>query len=316
LLTWRKLSARTLWTNGFRRDDIALLPVPLGVFTGGHGMLGGLQQLGCRTIPLGAATTPMMADALRGVFGILPTAIVTLPSQMLRLLESLPAAGVDPTSCSLRIGSFGAEAWSEAARARIAEGFGLRAADSYGIGEVCGPGIAAECEMQDGMHIWEDAFFAEIIDPANGQPVPDGVRGELVITPLFREVLPLLRYRTGDEAAMINESCACGRTHRRITRIAKRLDDILVITGVNVDPADVERILYSLPWVGSEFFLEAGGANREALAVHVELCGMPPLDPAAAITEAIRRDFHVRIAVYLYQPGELERLPGKAKRLR
>jgi phenylacetate-CoA ligase len=318
LRCWRAYVARTLWTNGLRPDDVVLLPVPLGLFTGGQGMLGGLQQLGCPTIPLGAATTPVMLDALRGAFGVTPTGIVTLPSHMLRLLDSLPAAGYDPAQSPLRIGSFGAEAWTEAARARIETGFGLTAIDSYGIGEIFGPGVAAECAARNGMHIWEDAVFAEIIDRATGEPVPDGAPGELVLTPLFREVLPLLRYRTGDEAAFLPDTCPCGRTHRRITRIARRLDDVLVITGMNVDPADIERILYGLPWVGNEFYLEAGGETGGTLCVHFEPSGRQavPLAYEQVIAAAIRADYHIRVAVQLHQPGELERTPGKARRIR
>jgi phenylacetate-CoA ligase len=309
---WRSLAARTLWTNGLRPGDPVLLPVPLGLFTGGHGMFGGLQALGCRTVPLGAATTPVMAEALRGAFGDPPVGIVTLPSHMLRLLESLPEAGLDPAACGLHIGSFGAEAWTEAARARIEEGFGLYAADSYGIGEICGPGIAAECAHRTGMHVWEDAFLVEIVD-ANGQPVPDGTPGELVLTPLFREALPLLRYRTGDEAALLPDPCPCGRTHRRISRIARRVDDVLVVTGVNVDPADIERLLYAVPWLGAEFYLRA---EDGVLQVHIERRGACPPDANEQLVAMIRRDFPVRVHVTLYEAGQLERTPGKARRIR
>ncbi|OPZ86840.1 MAG: Phenylacetate-coenzyme A ligase [bacterium ADurb.Bin429] len=315
---WHALVARTLWTNGFRTGDVVLLPVPLGLFTGGQGMFGGLRHLGCQLIPLGATTTPVIADALRGIFGCSPTAVVGLPSHMLRLLETLPAAGVDPAQSPLCIGSFGAEAWTEAARARIELGFGLTAMDSYGIGEICGPGIAAECEAREGLHLWEDAFYAEIVDRASGEPVPDGTPGELVITPLFREVLPLLRYRTGDEAAIIPEVCDCGRAHRRLTRIARRLDDVLVITGVNVDPADIERILYSIPWVGNEFYLEASGDHHDTLCIHLEASERQPapLDAETQIYEAVRRDFHVRVMVTLHAFGTLDRAPGKSRRIR
>jgi len=307
-----------LWTNGLRPDDKVLLPVPLGLFSGGHGMFGGLQQLGCPVIPVGPAHTPQIADILRGALGVIPTAIVSLPTHMLRLLDSLPQIGYDPAQSPLRIGSFGAEAWTEAARARIEEGFGMRAVDSYGIGELCGPGVGAECEYRDGLHIWEDAFFPEIVDPQTGELAPDGVPGELVLTNLFREVFPLLRYRTGDAAAIIPEPCSCGRAHRRITRISRRLDNVLIITGVNLDPADIENILYSFPWLANEFYLEVGGSHHDELIIHVERKdgATPPADGEAAIANTIRRAYPVRVALRLHEPGQLERLPGKAQRIR
>jgi phenylacetate-CoA ligase len=318
LQKWYSLAARMLWTNGLRPDDIVLLPVPLGLFSGGHGMFGGLQQLGCSVIPLGPVHTPQMADILRGSLGVTPTAIVSLPTHMLRLLDSLPQAGYDPAASPLRIGSFGAEAWTEAARARIEEGFGLRAVDSYGIGELCGPGVGAECEYRDGLHIWEDAFFVEVIDPQTGESAPDGAQGELVLTNLFREAFPLLRYRTGDAAAIIPEPCACGRTHRRITRIARRLDNVLIITGVNLDPADIETILYSFPWLANEFYLEVGGAHRDELVIHVERKdgAAAPAGGQDAIVTTLRRAYPVRATLRLHEPGQLERLPGKAQRIR
>ncbi len=313
---WQELAARTLWANGLRPTDTVLLPVPLGLYSGGHGMFAGLRRLGCTVIPLGPAPTPTLVDVLRGGLGLAPTTVVTLPSHMLRLLDSLPAAGIDPADTGLRLASLGAEAWSEEARARIEAGFGLRAVDSYGIGELCGPGVAAECEYRDGLHVWEDAFFVEIVD-ADGAPVPDGTPGELVLTPLFRETLPLLRYRTGDAAALLPGPCRCGRTHRRITRILHRLDQVLIITGVNVDPGDVERILYRFPWVGQEYALAVEGEHRDALHVQVERHGQqaPPPDAEAQLTAAIRRDMPVRTRVTLCPHGSLERAPGKVQRV-
>jgi len=313
---WYDLSARTLWTNGLRPEDVVLLPVPLGLFTGGHGMFGGLQRLGCTTVPIGVVHTAQFAELLRGGMGITPTAIVTLPTHMLHLLDALPDVGYDPASSPLRLGSFGAEAWTEAARRRIEEGFGLRAMDSYGLGEICGPGIAAECECREGMHVWEDAFFVEIIDPQSGQPVPDGTSGELVLTNLFRQAFPLLRYRTGDAAALLPEPCACGRTHRRITRIPQRVDDVLIINGVNIYPADIESVLFPFPWLSAEFTLAQGGEHGEALVIQAERHGTAPADGAAQLEEAVRRAYPVRVRVHLHDPGTLERVPGKARRIR
>lgn len=315
---WYSLAARMLWTNGLRSDDVVLLPVPLGLFSGGQGMFGGLHDLGCTVIPTGPLHTPQMAEILRGDLGITPTAIVSMPTHMLRLLDSLPQIGYDTTQCPLRIGSFGAEAWTEAARTRIEEGFGLRAVDSYGIGELCGPGVGAECEYRDGLHIWEDAFFLEVIDPQTGELVPDGVQGEMVLTNMFREALPLLRYRTGDAAAIMPAPCACGRTHRRITRIPRRLDNVLIVTGVNLDPADIETILYGFPWLANEFYLEIGGSHRDELIIHVERKDgvTAPAGAESAIATAIRRAYPVRLIIQMHDPGQLERLPGKAQRIR
>lgn len=318
LQTWFSLAARMLWVNGLRPEDVVVLPVPLGLFSGGHGMFGGLRALGCTVLPTGPIHTPQMAEVLRGDLGITPTAIVSLPTHMLRLLDSLPQVGYDATQSPLRIGSFGAEAWTEAARARIEEGFGMRAVDSYGIGELCGPGVGAECEYRDGLHIWEDAFLVEVIDPQTGEPVPDGTQGEMVLTNLFREAFPLLRYRTGDAVAIIPDRCSCGRTHRRITRILRRLDNVLIITGVNIDPADIETVLYGFPWLANEFYLQAGGAYQDELVVHVERNAeaAAPADGAEQIVNTIRRAYPVRVSVNIHEPGTLERAPGKAKRIR
>lgn len=315
---WHALVARTLWANGLRPWDITLLPVPIGLFTGGHAMLGGLLRLGCTVVPIGMVPPPVIIEAFRGAFGPLPTAVVTLPTYLLRLLDALPGLGYDPSSCPLRIGSLGAESWSEAARQRIEEGFGLRAVDSYGIGELCGPGVAAECECREGMHVWEDAFLVEVVDHATGEPVPDGTPGEMVLTSLFREVLPLLRYRTGDETRILPEPCACGRTHRRIARITRRLDNVLIVTGVNIDPGDIEQLLYRLPWLGNEFVLDVGGSNRDALEVYLERNPRVPAPPEseAEVIREIRRHFPVRVIVHLHEPGHLERNPGKAQRIR
>ncbi|MHB0935744.1 MAG: phenylacetate--CoA ligase family protein [Armatimonadota bacterium] len=315
---WYSLAARMLWTNGLRPGDIVLLPVPLGLFSGGHGMFGGLHDLGCTVIPTGPIHTPQMAEVLRGDMGIVPTAIVSLPTHMLRLLDSLPQVGYDTTQSPLRIGSFGAEAWTEAARTRIEEGFGMRAVDSYGIGELCGPGVGAECEYRDGLHIWEDAFLVEVIDPQTGEPVPDGTQGEMVLTNLFREAFPLLRYRTGDAVAIIPERCSCGRTHRRITRILRRLDNVLIITGVNIDPADIETVLYGFPWLANEFYLQVAGSYKDQLVVNVE-CKAETAVPSNAeeqVIATIRRAYPVRVTVTIHEPGALERTPGKAQRIR
>lgn len=315
---WHRLVARTLWANGLRPEDTVLLPVPVGLFTGGHAMLGGLLQLGCTVLPTGPLPAAVLAEVLQGALGAPPTAVVSLPSQMLRLLDALPPLGCNPAVLHLRLGSFGAEAWTEAARERLEHGYNMVAMDSYGIGELCGPGIAAECAYREGMHVWEDAFFAEIIDPQSGAPVPDGTPGELVLTSLFREAFPLLRYRTGDEACILPGPCACGRTHRRISRVARRLDNVLIITGVNVDPVDLEPILYAFPWIGNEFYIKASGENHDALAIHVERHPQhaAPTDADAQLIAAVRQHFKVRIAVHLHDAGQLERGPGKAQRIR
>lgn len=317
LRAWHALAERTLSCNGLASSDVTLLPVPVGLFTGGHGMLGGLRHLGCTVIPLGPTNPAGLAEALAGGFGVAPTAVVGLPSHMLRMLDALPDAGCDPATTSLRIGSFGAEPWSEEARARLETGYGILAMDSYGIGELCGPGVAAECDRRAGMHVWEDAFFAEIIDPRTGDPVPDGTPGELVLTNLFREAYPLLRFRTGDQASLLSEPCACGRAHRRISRIARRLDQTLVISGVNIDPVDVERLLYAQPWVGPEFTLAMGGEHRDTLVLHLEPRPAlpPPADADARLTALVRGSYPVRVSVQWHGVGELERAPGKARRL-
>ena len=244
LATWAELCARLLVGAGGRAGDTLHIALNYGLFTGGLGMHGGAERLGCRVVPASAGSTHrhllLMAD-------LKPRGLKATPSYALHLAEAAEAEGIDPRSFGLRYGIFGAEPWSEAVRERLEALFGFKAYDSYGLSEMLGPGVAFECRVRQGLHLAADHFYPEIIDPQTGQRVPPGEEGELVLTSLTKEAYPLIRYRTGDRTALLTEPCTCGRTLVRIARIRGRVDEMLIIRGVNLFPSEVERVLFRFP---------------------------------------------------------------------
>ncbi|TVM18885.1 phenylacetate--CoA ligase [Oceanidesulfovibrio indonesiensis] len=250
LRTWADLMARCMFMAGIRKDDVFQNMAGYGLFTGGLGIHYGAERLGCLTIPAGAGNTARQLKLIRD-FNV--TALHIIPSYALYLAGVVAEQGMDPRDLPPRIALIGAEPHSEEARRRIEEMLGLKAFNSYGLSEMNGPGVAFECEHQDGMHLWEDSYIAEILNPETLEPVAEGEVGELVMTTLTREAMPLLRYRTRDLTRFIPGECACGRTHRRIDRIAGRADDMLIIKGVNIYPMQIEQVLLAVPEVAQNY---------------------------------------------------------------
>ncbi|HYF93124.1 MAG TPA: phenylacetate--CoA ligase [Symbiobacteriaceae bacterium] len=250
LVTWAQLCARLLVAAGARPGDTLHVALNYGLFTGGLGIHGGAELLGCTVVPASAGSTHrqllLMGD-------LRPDGLKATPSYALHLAEVAEQEGVDPRSFGLRYGIFGAEPWSEAVRSRLEERFGFRAYDSYGLSEMLGPGVAWECEHRQGLHLAEDHFLPEVIDPVTGRPLRPGEEGELVLTSLTKEAYPLVRYRTGDRTALLPDPCPCGRTLVRIDRIRGRVDEMLIIRGVNLFPSEVERVLLSFPELQSRY---------------------------------------------------------------
>jgi len=269
LNAWADLVARCMHMTGIRKDDVFQNIAGYGLFTGGLGFHYGAERLGCLTIPAGAGNTKRQLKLLED-FRV--TAVHIIPSYALHLASSMEEMGFDPKRLALRIALIGAEPHTEAMRRRIESFFGVRAYNSYGLSEMNGPGVAFECPEQSGMHLWEDAYLAEIIHPVTGEPVPEGEVGELVLTTLTREGMPLVRYRTRDLTRFLPGDCPCGRPHRRIDRITGRSDDMIILKGVNIYPMQVENVLLNMPEVGENYLivLEREG-HLDQMRIKVEI---------------------------------------------
>src|SRR6267143_1134586 len=240
LEVWREVMARMMTAIGARRGDLLHVALGYGLFTGGFGFHDGAERIGMTVVPVSSGNTARQHLLLRD---FRPAAICGTPSFVLHIAESLAAEGADPRTLGLRYGMFGAEPWTEGVRAALEAALGCRAYDIYGLSEIIGPGVAGECEAQAGLHVQDDHFLPEIIDPTSGEALPPGREGELVLTTLTKRAMPLVRYRTGDITTLLAEPCPCGRTSVRMTRIKGRSDDMLVIKGVNLYPSEVERTL-------------------------------------------------------------------------
>ena len=310
--TWSRLVGRVLVAAGAGRDDVVQIALGYGLFTGGIGFHYGAEAVGAAVIPASSGGTrrqiAIMQDYRTTVF-------VATPSYALHLAETIEAMDVNVNSLSLRFGLFGAETWTEAMRAAIEDRLKLTATDNYGLSEIMGPGVAGECLEKAGMHVSEDHFFIEIVDPATGEPLPDGEEGELVVTTLTKEAFPMIRFRTGDMTRIIPGPCACGRTMRRIGRIVGRCDDMLIIRGVNVFPSRIESILLEVEGTTPNYriVLERKGALDEAL-VEVEPTEELLFDRVAehqALLDKLGRRFAselgVGLGVKLVEPGSLAR---------
>jgi phenylacetate-CoA ligase len=250
-------------------------------------------------------------------------ALAATPSYALNIAEVAERLDVDLRKSSLRIGTFGAEPWSEAMRRDLEQKLGIKAIDSYGLSEIIGPGVACECRAQNGLHLWEDHFFCEVIDPDTLQPLPAGATGELVITTLTKEALPMIRYRTRDITRLAEEPCACGRTHRRMLRITGRTDDMLIIRGVNVYPSQVEAFLVGFPALAPHYQIVLTRAGvLDMLTVEVELAAGAPADQASREKKAGEVRSHLKTMlgltcqVSVKAPGEVPRSQGKAVRVK
>lgn len=321
LNSWANLMARSLYCAGIRKTDVFQNISGYGLFTGGLGFQYGIEKLGCLSIPAGAGNSTRQIKLMRD-FGT--TAIHAIPSYLGRLYEVFQEEGLDPKKdTNLRKFIIGAEPHTEEQRRRIEEMFGVEAYNSFGLSEMNGPGVAMECTEQNGLHIWEDAYVVEIIDPVTLEPVPDGEVGELVMTTLDRQAMPLIRYRTRDLTRFIPGDCPCGRTHRRLDRISGRSDDMFIVKGCNIFPMQVEGILLRLPEVGDDYRIILETINdQDEMIVEVEVKkewfrgDLKLLDHLQKrIVHLIRDEVLVRPMVQLKEPGAIPKSEGKAVRV-
>ncbi len=321
IATWADLMARSLACAGARPGDIVHNAYGYGLFTGGLGAHYGVERLGATVVPMSGGSTERQIVLITD-FGA--RVLCATPSYALAMAEVAEKAGVDLRKSKLEIGVFGAEPWSEAMRREVEARLGLKAVDIYGLSEIMGPGVACECvEAQAGLHGWEDHFIFEVIDPDTGKMLTEGEAGELVITTLTKEALPMIRYRTRDITRLSTERCACGRTHVRIKRITGRNDDMLIIRGVNVYPSQIEAVLVGLPDVAPHYQLvvERKG-TLDHLSVEVELVPnvVPTPELRRVVGETVRHHIKsiigVTADVVVKEPGEIPRSMGKAVRVR
>jgi phenylacetate-CoA ligase len=312
--------ARTYAAAGTTSDDIVQVTYGYGLFTGGLGAHYGSERLGALTIPVSGGNTKRQVQILKD-FGV--TVLACTPSYAQLIGETAREMGIDSLSLPLKIGVFGAEPWSESMRRQIEHELGVRAIDIYGLSEVLGPGVATECEHQCGLHVFEDHFIIEIVDPQTLQPVPDGEVGEVVFTTLTKEGIPVVRYRTRDISRIIPGECACGRTMRRMERVTGRSDDMLIIRGVNVYPSQIEQVLLGIPMVAPHYqVVLTKRGSMDHVEVHVEVAPEFSFDEVREL-EALQRRVKgeiesalaVSIAVKLVEPKSIARTEGKAKRV-
>jgi phenylacetate-CoA ligase len=311
IATWASLMARSLACAGVRPGDVVHNAYGYGLFTGGLGAHYGAERLGATVVPMSGGATERQVLLIRD-FGA--RVLCATPSYALNIAEVAERDGAGLRGGTLAIGIFGAEPWSEAMRREIEAHLGIKAIDIYGLSEILGPGVAVECEAQNGLHGWEDHFIFEIIDPDTGRALPEGQSGELVITTLTKQALPMIRYRTRDITRLTRARCACGRTHARLERITGRNDDMLIIRGVNVYPSQIEAVLVGLPGIAPHYQLvvERRG-SLDVLTIEVE-----SNDSGAAerVGHHIKSMIGVTAAVKVMKPGEVPRSQGKAVRVR
>jgi phenylacetate-CoA ligase len=319
LANWSDLMARSLACAGARPGDIVHNAYGYGLFTGGLGAHYGAERLGCTVVPMSGGGTERQVLLLKDFAA---NVLCATPSYALNIAEVAGQMGVDLRHEALRVGVFGAEPWSDAMRRDLEARLGIKAVDLYGLSEIIGPGVACECHVaQDGLHGWEDHFLFEVIDPDTLEPLPRGEAGELVITTLTKEALPMVRYRTRDITRLSDEPCACGRTHVRIMRVTGRTDDMLIIRGVNVYPSQLEAVLLSLPGVSPHYqiVLTRQGA-LDGVGIEVELApDAGAADRGAKAREVahhIKSMIGVTCDVVIKSPGEVPRSQGKAVRVR
>jgi phenylacetate-CoA ligase len=321
LENWSEVVARFASAAGVTSDDIAQISFGYGLFTGGFGLHYGLEKIGTTVIPVSSGNTERQIKIMKE-FG--STVLISTPSYALYIIDVLNDMGVDPKrDLNLRLGLFGAEPWSESIREEIERGLNITATDNYGLSEIIGPGVSGECLEKNGMHISEDHFFVEVINPETGEWVNKGERGELVITPLQKEALPLFRYRTKDLSVINTEPCKCGRTSARIMKICGRTDDMLIIRGVNVFPSQIEEILLEAEGVAPHYLLVINKERHlDTLEVWVEVVDAIFFDEMKKLVELEKKIcdklyavLGLRVKLKLVEPKTIERSMGKAKRV-
>ena len=314
---WADLVARSIRASGGRPGDIVHVAYGYGLFTGGLGAHAGAERLGCTVVPMSGGMTERQVQLITD---FKPDIIMVTPSYMLAIADEFERQGIDARSTSLKIGIHGAEPWTDAMRREIEERFAMDAVDIYGLSEVMGPGIANECiETKDGPTLWEDHFFPEIVDPATGQVLPDGETGELVLTSLSKEALPVIRYRTRDLTKLLPGTA---RSFRRMARITGRTDDMLIIRGVNVFPTQIEELILKVPELSPHYVLEVKREERlDALDIVVECkpqhAGQAPAETAAAdrLAQLVKAYVGLNARVRCVPVGGVARSLGKAKRI-
>jgi phenylacetate-CoA ligase len=316
LAMWGEVVARTIRAAGGRKGMMAHNAYGYGLFTGGLGYHYGAERLGCALVPISGGMTERQVQLIND---FAPDILFATPSYALCLVDEFRAQGLDPRRSSLKLGSFGAEPWTNAMRAELEDAFDMDALDSYGLSEVIGPGVAGECvETKDGLHIWEDHFYPEIIDPATGAVLPDGAFGEIVFTSLTKEAMPVVRYRTGDLTRLLPGTA---RSMRRMEKVSGRTDDMMIVRGVNVFPTQIEELILSVPGLSPHYQLILSREGRlDDLEVQVEartsVESGEARDPAAhKLAHAMKAHIGISAKVSVLAPGQIERSVGKAKRV-
>jgi phenylacetate-CoA ligase len=320
LETWTEAMARIVAAAGVTADDIAHVAFGYGLFTGAFGLHYALERVGATVLPVSGGNTQRQVEIMR-YFG--STVLVCTPSYALRIAEVAEQMGVRRGDLKLRLGLFGAEPWSEPMRREIEERLGIVATDNYGLSELIGPGISGECGERSGLHINEDLFLAELIDPETLEPLPEGAAGELVLTSLTKEAFPVVRYRTRDITRITPEPCACGRTTARMERITGRTDDMLIVRGVNVFPSQIESVLLEVEGTAPHYqIVLSRNGSLDEIEVQVEVSEGMFADEARKLYALRDRISHrlstvlgIGVGVKLAEPRTLERSEGKAKRV-
>lgn len=320
LNVWSELMARSLSCAGADKHDVIHNAYGYGLFTGGLGVHYGSEKLGASVIPISGGNSKKQIMIMQD-YG--STVLCCTPSYALNLAEIMREMGVSPADLNLKVGIFGAEPWSDRMRQEIEKALGIQALDIYGLSEIIGPGVGIECPHKAGLHIWEDHFLVEIVDPDTLEPVPEGSPGELVITSLTKEALPMIRYRTRDITTAHYGTCACGRTHVRIERVSGRSDDMLIIRGVNVFPSQIESVLLEIGQVEPHYLIIVDrSGNMDTMEVQVEVSqemftddvkGLETL--GRTIRHAIESTLGISVIVRLVEPKTIARSEGKAKRV-
>lgn len=317
---WSELCARFLYAGGLRQEHIAQVAFGYGLFTGGFGLHYGIEKVGAAIVPASSGNTDRQIMLMQDI-GV--DVLICTPSYALNIAEVLQQKGIAPSDMKLRFAHFGGEQWTEAMRRDIEKSLKIRCFNNYGLSEIIGPGVSGECAARTGMHIQEDHFLFECINPQTLEPVADGEQGELVITALTKEAMPVIRYRTRDLATLYSDPCPCGRTFRRMGRVIGRSDDMLIIRGVNVFPSQVEEALLRVEGTAPHYLIEVSRpGNLDTIVVKVEMRTenfSDQMSEMQKLKSRIDREIHaitgIRMQIELVAPNTLERFVGKATRV-
>ena len=320
ITNWADQVARAMYATGVRREDVFQNMMGYGLFTGGLGLHYGAEKLGCTVIPSATGNSLRQIQLLQDFNA---TVMHITPSYALHLVEVIKENGINPHDLALKKAYFGAEPYSQATTDKLENLWGIDAYNSYGLSEMNGPGVAMDCIQKKGMHVVEDSYIVEIIDPNTGEQLPDGEEGELVLTHINREAMPIIRYRTRDLTRIVPEQCGCGRTHRRIERIKGRTDDMIIVGGVNVFPSQIESVLMNIPEIGNNYVIILDRENGlDKMSIQVELYSKLFQGDLKAlkrlnkfIVEKLRAIIVINPKIEFMEPGSLPPSEGKAKRV-